>query len=102
MVTVQFLGDADAIDGEDWCRPLELEAMSGGMSDGYSFKSAYSGLPENNVKWVKAKQILGKCWMGSTVSELKREGLDYEFVRGSVPVGHRLNMKHYNDLTKER
>ena len=54
MITVQILEDTDTIQPTDWCRPLRLTTMSGGMSDYYSFESCYSGLPENNVKIGRA------------------------------------------------
>lgn len=97
MKTVQILESTDIIDGEDWCRPLEIVSMSGGMSDYYSFRSEYSGTPENNAKWVKVKHVFGKCWFGEQVGVLiERMKKEYEFVRGEPPKSHRLNMKNYN------
>ena len=99
MIGVQILEEDDLIHPDDWCRPLTITSMSGGMSDSYSFKNAYSGLPENNVKWVQVKHVLGSCWHGRPVSEFcKSLGYRHEFVRGDVPVKHRLPLKGYNVL----
>ena len=105
MKTVQILEADDFIDPEDWCRPLSIVSMSGGHSDYYSFQCQYTGAPENNVKWVKVKYILGKPWHGKTVKEIDAglgEYVKYEFVRGEVPNSHRLNLTGYNvtDHTK--
>lgn len=106
MITVQILEGQDVVEPEDWCRPLEIVSMSGGHSDYYSFRSQYSGAPENNVKWVKVKYILGHGWHYSTVEQI-RKGLGqyhtYEFIRGDIPKKHQLNLKDYNvtDHTKE-
>ena len=105
MITLQLLEAADHVDPEDWCRPLSITTMSGGQSDYYSFKSCYSGAPENNVKWVKVKYILGKGWHGKTVKQIDRglgEFVKYEFVRGDLPMRSRLGLNNYNvtDHTK--
>jgi len=105
MITVQILEADDCVEPEDWCRPLSIVSMSGGHSDYYSFKSQWSGAPENNVKWVKVKYILGKPWHGKTVKEIDR-GLGvfvkYEFIRGSIPRRQILSLKDYTvtDHTK--
>lgn len=97
MITVQFLQNDDVIDPEDWCRPLQLVTMSGGMSDSMSHKSMYSGTPENNVRWVKVKDVIGPRWKGCTKKEVNSSGFTpYEFVRGDVPPSHQLDMDHYN------
>lgn len=76
--------------------------MSGGHSDGYSFKNQYSGAPENNVKWVKVKDAFGKVWFGTKVSKVISElHMQYEFVRGPVPKSHQLDMKDYRGLNDE-
>ena len=105
MITLQLLEAEDPVHPEDWCRPLSLSTMSGGHSDYYSFKSQYSGAPENNVKWVKVKYILGKGWHGCSVKAIDYalgEYVKYEFVRGEIPMRSRLNLKDYNvtDHTK--
>lgn len=105
MITVQILEANDAVDAEDWCRPLSITSMSGGQSDYYSFRNQYSGSPENNVKWVKVKYILGQGWHGKTVKQIDRrlgEYVKYEFVRGDIPMRQRLSLKDYNvtDHTK--
>ena len=105
MITLQLLEASDRVEPNDWCRPLSLTTMSGGYSDSYSFKSQYSGAPENNVKWVQVKYILGKGWIGKTVEQIDRglgQFVKYEFVRGKLPVRSRLSLKDYNltDHTK--
>jgi len=94
MITIQLLEDTDIITGEEWCRPLGITTMSGGMSDHYSFKSMYSGLPENNIKWVKVKHVLGEGWFGKTVAQyhtaIKDCGSKMEFVSGDMPNSHKL------------
>jgi hypothetical protein len=73
--------------------------MSGGMSDGYSFKSEYTGTPENNAKWVRVKHVIGEGWHGHPIGEFaKALGYRHEFVRGDVPVKHCLPLKGYNVL----
>ena len=94
MITVQILEETDTIHPDDWCRPLALISMSGGHSDSYSFESCYSGAPENNVKWVRVKEILGECWYGKKVESLhKRLQLKYEFCRGDLPKQHTMKSK---------
>jgi hypothetical protein len=97
MRTISILEDDDVIDPDDWCRPLQIVSMNGGHSDGYSFKSCYSGTPENNTKWVKVKHVIGSCWFGKKVKTINK-GLKYEFVSGDIPKSHRLDMKGYNSL----
>ena len=91
MIEVSILQNDDIILPTDWCRPLYLETMSGGMSDDYSFESCYSGKPENNVKWCHAGVIF-PYWVGGTLGKLKRRVLNefghYEFVRGNLPRNH--------------
>lgn len=105
MITVQMLEKDDIVEPEDWCRPLSIVSMSGGYSDHYSFQSQYTGAPENNVKWVKVKYILGKVWHGKTVGEID-SGLGrfvkYEFIRGDIPSRQILSLKDYSvvDHTK--
>jgi len=107
MKTVQILEYDDLVDPEDWCRPLSIVSMSGGHSDYYSFSNTYSGAPENNVKWVKVKFILGKPWHGKSVREYNTTmkdflGSGYEFIRGEIPNSHKLSLTDYNvtDHTK--
>ena len=100
MITVQILEADDTVWPEDWCRPLVLQTMSGGMSDSMSFKSCYGGTPENNVEWVKVKAVFGKVWYGSKVSEFDDPLVPYEFLRGDPPKSHCLNMKGYTDISK--
>lgn len=104
MITVQILEATDTIEPTDWCRPLQITSMSGGHSDYYSFRNTYSGTPENNVKWVQVKCVLGKHWVGKTVGDFNIMMRDcagkMEFVRGNVPYSHKLDMKGYSDLSK--
>lgn len=106
MISIQLLEQDDEVHPEDWCRPLSIVSMSGGHSDYYSFKSAYTGAPENNVKWVKVKYILGHGWHSSTVKEIDAtlgKWIKYEFVRGDIPKRSQLDLRDYNitDHTKE-
>ena len=106
MITLQLLEKDDIVEPEDWCRPLKLTSMSGGHSDYYSFQSAYTGAPENNVKWVKVKYILGRGWHGCTVAEIDKglgRFIKYEYVRGDVPARSKLSLTDYNitDHTKD-
>lgn len=100
MIALQLLEANDCVHPEDWCRPLSLTTMSGGYSDYYSFESCYTGAPENNVKWVKVKYILGIASRGDkTVKELDQalgKFVKYEFVRGDIPQRSRLSLKDYN------
>lgn len=101
MILTNFLEDTDTIAPNDWCRPLNLNTMSGGISDTISLKNNYSGSPENNVKWVKVSAVFGECWFGATLGELNgRLSTKYEMVRGNIPKGSALNMNGYLDLGK--
>lgn len=93
MKTINILEENDTIDPEDWCRPLILISMSGGLSDSYAFTNCYSGLPENNVKWVKVRKVFGECWFGKKVKEVLENLPLYEFVRGDIPKSHLLTIK---------
>jgi hypothetical protein len=106
MIPLQLLEANDIVHPEDWCRPLSIVSMNGGHSDYYSFESCYTGAPENNVKWVKVKYILGKPWHGKTVNQIDRglgEFIKYEYVRGDIPIRSKLSLSKYNitDHTKE-
>ena len=98
MIQVQLLEADDRVDPEDWCRPLSLMTMNGGHSDYYSFESCFTGAPENNVKWVKVKYILGKPWHGQTVKAIDKalgEYVKYEYVRGDIPSRSKLSLSGY-------
>jgi len=113
MITIQILQNNDILQEDDWCRPLLLTTMSGGMSDDYSFTNMYSGTPENNVKWCQVG-ISFPYWVDGTLGKLKRRVLyefgDYEFVRGTPPRSHihpngrmnKDNRKLVKELRKER
>lgn len=105
MINIQILEANDPVHPEDWCRPLSLTSMSGGYSDYYSFQSQYTGVPENNVKWVKVKYILGHDWHGKTVREIDNglgRWVKYEYVRGDIPQRSKLSLGGYTitDHTK--
>ena len=91
MITIHILEKKDIITKGDWCRPLSIRSMSGGHSDSYSFKSMYSGAPENNVKWCRVERIM-PFWIGGTVKNFRMKidkHLTYEFARGNIPKSHR-------------
>ena len=91
MLGVQILEEEDQIEPTDWCRPLVLVSMSGGISDGYSFTSIYSGKPENNVKWAPVSDVFGPGWFGRPVKEINTTlDIPYEFIRGKIPKSHSL------------
>lgn len=97
MRAVSILEQFDRIEPTDWCRPLQL--TTSGYSDNIPTRNCYSGTPENNVEWVLVKHVFGKGWYGKTVHDLSVcLGEQYEFVRGEVPVAHRLNMRDYSQL----
>ena len=91
MRKIGILGKDDIIMKGDWCRPLYLCTMSGGHSDFYSFKSMYSGAPENNTKWCRVERVM-PFWIGGTVKKFEkatREYMIYEYARGDIPQEHR-------------
>lgn len=96
MKHIYMLELSDLVEPTDWCRPLKIISMSGGHSDHFSFKSCYSGRPENNSKWVQVKHIFGKCWMRKSVNNINKIGIPYEFIRGDIPQNHKLNLKKFN------
>jgi len=85
VITVQVLEKDDIIQSGDWCRPLYITSMSGGMSDDYSFESY--GRPINNAKWCTV-DVSYPFWIGKCVNEMPERIRDYEFVRGNVPAEH--------------
>lgn len=98
MISIQILEPHDILLPTDWCRPLSLHTMSGGMSDSYSFESVYSGAPENNVKWAEARAVFGKPWfnkpLGTLIQMALKDHTPYEFARGPIPHEHCLKTKH--------
>lgn len=102
MRLVQVLEAADQVAPSDWCRPLQIVAMHGGHSDHYSFKSSYTGCPENNAKWVRVRDVLGACWHDKPAGVVCDALGPYEFVRGEVPEAHQLDMRDYNSLASMR
>lgn len=108
MQTLMLLEDDDVIEPTDWIRPLRIVTMGGGMSDDYSFKSCYSGTPENNVKWTRVCDIIGPVWKGKTLGQLNALAVStnkasaataYEIVRGDIPMSHRLDMNGYRSYS---
>ena len=99
MILISILEYYDVITEDCWMRPLSLMNMSGGMSDSMSYKSQYSGTPENNVKWVRAIDQIGPHWIGKTVKEFN-EFTPYEFAIGNIPRSHQLDMKRYSSYRK--
>jgi hypothetical protein len=99
LIAVNILEEDDIIQADDWCRPLNIISMSGGHSDHYSFKSCYTGSPENNVEWVQVKHVIGKCWIGTTIKDFTRAVTRYEFLRGTPPKKHQIDMRDYNSLS---
>jgi hypothetical protein len=90
MYQIAILTSKDVIKKGDWCRPLSLSTMSGGMSDYYSFKSEFSGSPENNTLWCRVERIM-PFWIGASVSsynEKMKEINKWEFIRGQIPESH--------------
>ena len=88
MILVRILEAGDVVKPDDWCRPLRLDTMSP-QGDGYAFTSPYSGSPDNNVCWVRVRDIFGPVWFDrqSTVRELCKH-TPYEFIRGTPPQAH--------------
>ena len=77
MIRVGILESNDFVKSNDWCRPLSLQSMSGGHSDGYSFKNCYSGTPENNVKWVPVDRQFGEHLHDKRVSDFHEVDFQY-------------------------
>lgn len=94
MIILSLLEDTDILQETDWCRPLVLYTMSN-YSESYSFKSCYTGKPENNLKWCQVKDALPFGWAGRTVGEFNSRvsALPYEFIRGNIPQSDQLDMK---------
>lgn len=90
MITIQLLEDNDIIQSTDWCRPMVINTIYP-WSDTITFTNTYSGNPENNVKWLTAKQCC-PFWIGKPVKDfnngMKRSGSWYEFIRGPIPLQH--------------
>lgn len=89
MTEVTLLDPSDTIEGDDWCRPLSLFTESP-QGDYYAFTSCYSGKPQNNLKWVRVKDVFGSCWIGKTVAELNTALIRYELLRGNIPKENQL------------
>jgi len=88
MITINMLEKTDVLTKGDWCRPLYLCTMSGGMSDSYSFESF--GTPENNTKWCRVERIM-PFWIGGTIEKFEKATEQfqiYEYMRGDVLKEH--------------
>jgi len=94
MITLQILEDNDIIQQSDWCRPMTIQTINP-WSDTYVFTNTYSGQPENNVRWLTAKQCC-PAWIGKTVKEfndgMEKFGNWYEFMRGPIPNKHQYGL----------
>jgi hypothetical protein len=88
---LEILEDHDTITKGDWCRPLRIQRD--GQSDYVPETNAYSGLPCNNMRWIKVEACV-PYWVGKTISEFNeafsriRNCAEYEFVRGNLPKSH--------------
>lgn len=91
MIAVEILEASDTLQATDWCRPLALQTMLGGLSESYSFENCYNGSPENNTRWAQASEVFPR-WIGRPLSEMQtmlgKFNRPYEFVRGPVPKNH--------------
>jgi len=87
MKTINILEKHDVLQKGDWCRPLFLCTMSGGLSDSYSFSSF--GTPENNTKWCRVERIM-PYWIGGTIKKFEKATQEdqYEYMRGDLPTEH--------------
>ena len=99
MISISILEDDDILQPTDYCRPLLLTTLSI-HSDTYSCTNTYSGLPENNVKWLRVDQYFGPIWYGKKVSALLAKLPPHEFIRGDVPLSHRFG-KTRTDIDAE-
>jgi hypothetical protein len=85
MINVQILENNDILQEDDWCRPLNITSMSGGMSDDYTFESF--GRPINNAKWC-AVAVSFPYWIGKCINDMPQSIRYHEFIRGIVPKQH--------------
>jgi len=87
MLNISIIEDDEIVNQDDWCRPLQISYQP----DGYRENSCYGGCPENNLKWARVHETIGKCWFDRSVSFLNDNVLyrKYEFVRGEIPLTHR-------------
>lgn len=94
MISVLMLSSYDTLRPDDWVRPIvEAVADYPGQAPALNSFSPYSGCPQNHLKWVQARDVLGDCWMGKTMAELdqaweKIGGFPYEVIRGTPPQRH--------------
>lgn len=95
MITVNILEAEDVILPTDYVRQLTL--LYNGQSDYVETTSCYGGGRINRMGWIRADEAV-PAWCGSTVGTITsrlaelaggtRNGVLYEFVRGSVPSAH--------------
>ena len=88
MKTVQILDSSDVLLKTDFCRPLTITAK-GSTCDS-------NGLPANFVKWVPAFRVIPEEFFGLELEKLNLLSSSYEFVRGDIPLTHRLDMRVYS------
>lgn len=85
MQTIQMLEPEDKPLTSDWCRPLVVIGEPAGATI-----NTFSGRPINNLKWVYFGLAFGKYWDGVTVGELNKRVGPHEFIRGEIPLSHKL------------
>ena len=88
MKTIQILESSDVLLKTDFCRPLRITA-TGSTCDS-------DGLPANFVKWVPVFRVIPERFFGLKLEELYGFSSPYEFVRGDIPLRHRLDMRVYS------
>lgn len=91
MKQVSILEEGDVIKKGDYYRPLLLSTNNYGEVE-VNMEDIYSGLIENNLKWVPVTRCIEKFWIGKTVGMFIssfHEGLYRgEFARGEIPPDH--------------
>lgn len=94
MKTIQILDPEDAVQKQDFCRPLHIDARGNSCdSDGY---------PTNFVKWAPVSVMIPEYFHYLSVGSLREEGYNFEFARGDIPAQHKLDMRLYPTVCKKR
>lgn len=95
MIEVYLLEHDDHVFADDWVRPLVMVSGYDGLT--VETRSYLSGRPENNVRWVRVRDVFGKHVFGLTVAELHKKfkdfGVQYEFMRGEIPDSHKFKWR---------
>lgn len=85
--SIVILADEDIVKSTDFCRPLSIDARGANCDvDGY---------PTNFVKWAPVTLAIPEELRQRSVEELRDEGFYFEFVRGTLPARHLLNVRLY-------